>query len=185
MTDWSDYLDHEDNLSREDAVWQALPNAVVVETILRWIPTGSSLLDVGCGSGVLLQRYRGHKLGVEKSAKAAALAEIRNPGWIVHLDLRIFFVPSDVVVCKAVLKHFSLEEWPQIFSRVAQMARSRLIFSMNVGEARDAGQGGYHSTYLPREEILAAIDRAGFRLVHEEPFDGVEPLFVCDRAVFL
>ena len=86
-------------------------NKVVLQRVRACLPPGGRVLDIGCGSGVLLAKLAGHagyRAGVELSATAAAAAA-RVADQVVNLpvDGDLPFAPGsfDVVVCADVLEH--------------------------------------------------------------------------------
>jgi methionine biosynthesis protein MetW len=86
-------------------------NKVALKQVLRCLPEGGSVLDVGCGSGLLLgklARRAGHLAGVELSATAAAAAaEVAHEIVNAPIDADLPFTPGtfDVVVCADILEH--------------------------------------------------------------------------------
>jgi methionine biosynthesis protein MetW len=92
-------------------VYRHAENPVVVRQVRACLPRGGRVLDLGCGSGVLLGRLAGHagyRAGVELSTIAAAAA--------THVADRVVTSPVtaplpfddssfDVVVCADILEH--------------------------------------------------------------------------------
>jgi len=93
------------------AVYRHAENPVVLRQVLACLPPGGRVLDVGCGSGVLLRHLAGHagyRAGVELSTTAAAAAA-RVADRVVNSPVTapLPFEPAsfDVVVCADILEH--------------------------------------------------------------------------------
>ena len=86
-------------------------NRVITERVMASLPAGGRVLDIGCGSGVLLAQlagHAGHRAGVELSPGAAAEAarvadEVVNAA--VGSELPFPAESFDVVVCADILEH--------------------------------------------------------------------------------
>jgi len=93
------------------ALYRRAENPVVLKRVLAVLPPGGRVLDVGCGSGVLLAQLAGHagyRAGVELSDTAAESAsavadEVINAA--VDADLPFGADSFDVVVCADILEH--------------------------------------------------------------------------------
>jgi methionine biosynthesis protein MetW len=92
-------------------LYQRAENAIVLQRVLAVLPPEGRVLDVGCGSGVLLAQLQGHagyRAGVELSGTAAAAAslvadEVVNAPVDGHLPFEAG--SFDVVVCADILEH--------------------------------------------------------------------------------
>ena len=92
-------------------LYRQAENPVLLAQVLDCLPPAGRVLDVGCGSGILLGQLAGRALyraGVELSAAAAAAAalvadEVANVG--VTDGLPFASESFDVIVCADILEH--------------------------------------------------------------------------------
>lgn len=179
------------------ALYREAENPVLLAQVLACLPPGGRVLDVGCGSGVLLGQLAGragYRAGIELSAAAAAAAalvadEVVNGPVTSALP----FPPStfDVVVCADVLEH--LADPAAALSSVVRLCRpgGALVISVpNVAywQARlrllrgvwryeptglfDSG----HLRFLTRDTLLELVSGCGLLV------ETIEPARVPDLA---
>jgi methionine biosynthesis protein MetW len=109
------------------ALYKEAENPVVLAQVLAALPPGGRVLDIGCGSGGLLERLAGHagyRAGVELSATAAAeAAKVADEVANLPIDGGLPFAPEsfDVVVCADVLEH--LPEPADALAAAARLCR--------------------------------------------------------------
>jgi cyclopropane fatty-acyl-phospholipid synthase-like methyltransferase len=145
-----------------------------LEKLLAVLPSGASVLDLGCGSGdpadVALARQ--HQVtGIDISETQIIKARQNVPsGTFLHADLgAISFPPAsfDAVVSFYTLEHLPREEHAAIFGRIATWLRSGGYLLLGTEAAESAGSVGtwlgvpmFFSSYDP-DTVLQMISTAG------------------------
>jgi methionine biosynthesis protein MetW len=164
------------------AVYRHAGNRVITERVKAVLPPGGRVLDVGCGSGVLLALLAGHagyRAGVELSPTAAAEAA-KVADEVVNLpvdgDLPFQAGDFDVVVCADILEHLpepagtlaSLAGYcrpggavvisvPNIANWQARLRLARGIWRYEPAGLFDSG----HLRFLTRATLLDMVAEAG------------------------
>ena len=152
-----------------------------VETFLRLIadePTGS-LVDLGCGNGLLLGEIRARHEGIELAGVDLSQAQIeanrsRDPGVDWHaMDLdRSFGLPADLkdrfdaVVASEIIEHV---REPRTFLenalRMARPGRGRLLLSTQSGRLRETERRVGHLQHFTAEAMKGLLREAGWEPV--------------------
>lgn len=188
--DYSRHLDDDpDEFDRQAEWWASEQNIGLARKIADRIPEGATVIDAGAGSGIAIPIWltRATRVfAVDHSRKA--LETLRPMGQIdkvqvVKGDLRkvLRFLEADVVIAKAVLKHFG-PEWRMVLGELFAAAGKRVIFTMNVGEVEiDTNPDvPYFDWAVPRADIEKAMP-SGWTIT--EVFgEEKEPTFVADRV---
>lgn len=134
------------------------------------------LLEVGCGTGWIPWeiRRRGYNcsyFGVDGNAGCLNLAHIKNPGLpFIFADLRAMLPGKggfDTICAFAVLKHFGLHEWHEIFARFLSAA-PRALFTMGISDRTHDDGEEYHHTWLTAEDLAAAVRQCDHRITRRE-----------------
>lgn len=155
------------------------------DTILEWIPSGASVLDLGCGEGELLKRLqqRGHRhiMGIEWDERAI-VACVQQGLDVVQADLNkglAFFSESqfDVVVLSQTLQ--TIMDVPQVLREVLRVGRRGIVSFPNAAyrkhriELAEGGRAprihaehGFHWYNTPYVRLLAIADFEEFCRQH-------------------
>ncbi len=186
----------------------------VRDFIERYLPTASSLLELGCGSGALLAGLSRDLTvtGVDQSPEMLAIAERSVPeATLVSSDITKFALGTrfDVVICMFdTLNHLpEFESWLEFFDRVHEhlVEGGLFIFDVNtIGRLRGLGRQlpyvqdfGEHTLIMnitPDQGNVSLwevkiFERLGeddlFRLHHERIFELGVPLDTIREALAL
>jgi ubiquinone/menaquinone biosynthesis C-methylase UbiE len=154
------------------------PRAQWLEKLLRALPPGSSLLDLGCGSGDpagILIAQRHHVTGVDLSREQINCARRNVPsGIFLHADAASIRFPDasfDAVISFYTLEHIPRAEHAALLASIHCWLRSGglLLLSLEAGEAEGMvgewqGVPMFFSCFDP--EIMVQMTRvAGFEIV--------------------
>lgn len=154
------------------------PRMKWLNKVLEKLEHGSSILDLGCGSGdpADIEISREHKVtGIDISEKQITLARKNVPdGNFIHDDLGSVDFPSnsfEAVVSFYTLEHIPREEHKEIFLRINKWLKTKGYFlvSMEAGEYEGGvgewlGVSMYFSSYDP-ETVRKMIADAGFEIL--------------------
>lgn len=142
------------------------------------------ILELGCGTGWIPQGLPLDVIyvGVDNNPEFLSLARAKNPrrtflredlrkvtrGWLELQDR----AHVDAVCCFAVLKHFGLHEWDDIFSRLLGLG-NHAIFDVQI-TPHDVDDGKeFHHVSVTRERVHRKIGAAGHRIYEDQlVFDG-------------
>lgn len=162
--------------------------------VLDFIPRGSTVLDVGCGSGTLLclaARYREIERGVGVDVSARALGHARHAS-AVHgqLEFSTASTPDDwpeerfgVVTLVDVMHHVPRPARPGFFAAVLRRVApgGLLVYKdMCVRPRWRAWANLLHDLVLARQlvshqdpaAVVGWVERAGFELVHARAYSA-------------
>jgi SAM-dependent methyltransferase len=172
--DYSEWLTHA-QIGVEETAWASarfhLTYAAHIMLLRSRYPI-FKVLEIGCGTGWVPTQFGSDidYVGVDKNQQVLDLAKSKNIASRSFVKADIRYMGSvgadpDLVCAFAVLKHFSLEEWDEIFDKMVSFGPLGL-FTMNVAtENRDDGVD-FHHTWVTRERLSAAIERNGFDLLY-------------------
>ena len=165
------------------------PRATFLADILRLIPSGADILELGCGPGTdarALAEGRRYT-GVDLSDVQLAHARLAVPaGTLLHGDLFDIELPAkyfDAVVAFYVFGHIPASRTSELFARIHRWLRpggwlcASFGISDNPGdvERRWLGVTDMYFSSLPPERTDALLRSAGFDVRSAETKEEIEP----------
>ncbi len=165
---------------RVDSSWRY--KRILWQLLARIVPSGSSVLHVGCGTGDVLTMLKPREaVGIEPSPVLAAEARRKHP------DLRILEQPVDafdagshfdfIVVSDILVDCFDVDE---LLACVAQAADSstRIVITnysqlwrplLKLARAMRLARPRFGSTWFSPDDLRAALERRGFQTITTSP----------------
>lgn len=105
--------------------------------ILEEIRKYDSVLDLGCGKGSFLKKFKGKKVGVEifKPYMKESVSKKTHNYYIIGnvCDVEFKSKAFDVVVAAQVLEHMNNEEGLKLFEKMKRWAKEKVIISLPNG----------------------------------------------------
>lgn len=191
--DYADWLTPE-RLAQEEQLWSRdkvyLRYAANIRRLLAQEHMVEYVIELGCGTGWVptqldetgILRYD----AVDRNDGCLALAEQKNADrrhWVhvVKAELRTVEPSADLVCSFAVLKHFRLDEWHDLFVRWFRGARFAMF---TVPIATESKSDGYQHTHvwLSEAEVQQAIRDAGHEEMWRDWTDPLEPIIVTRKV---
>jgi SAM-dependent methyltransferase len=160
--------------------WFRARNALITALLFRYAPRMSTLLEIGCGTGFVLQGIQKsfpdvHLVGSELFIEGLQFAAQRNPSAeLVQMDARTLpYVESfDVVAAFDVLEHIGADE--EVIAGVFEALRPGGIFFASVPQHpllwSAADDTAHHVRRYTRNELQDKISAAGFEIVRSTSF---------------
>jgi SAM-dependent methyltransferase len=154
---------------------------------LSAFPTGSQVLDVGCGTGDhvrLLSQWGFRVAGVEPSASMRRIAQERNPGQIIH-DGLIGSLPCpdgsfDAVIAIEVLRYLHREDVLAAYREVLRVLKPGGVFFFTMvnryaldgfalydavrrwrSAARPQAEPRVHCEFVTPQQVIRDLERVG------------------------
>ena len=165
------------------------PRVSFLAEILRLIPPGTDVLELGCGPGTeataLAERRR--YTGVDLSDVQLAHARLAVPsGTFLHGDLFDVALPAesfDAVVAFYVFGHIPAMRTGELFARIHQWLRPGGWLCASFGTSDNPGEiephwlgvADMYFSSLPPERTDALLRSAGFTIRSAETVEEVEP----------
>lgn len=163
-----------DHIQRFELLWSG------IETIAK----GSSFLDVGCGTGVLVEVALKNGvaiLGVDSAMAAVEEFQKRTqrrwPKAVIQgnsTSLSFANASFDVLLCFDVLEHLIVFDIFDAVSELCRVASKQIIASINLDNPYK-----YHPTILSRETWIAMFEATG-KVVLNQSFTEKISKIVCD-----
>jgi SAM-dependent methyltransferase len=187
-------------VAAEEAIWAEgqhyLENVRRIEAICD-SQSLATVMEFGCGTGWIpksLDPSLIYTMGIDNNPHMLALAREKNPGVrFVQADIRRLdaLIGTAELTCSfAVLKHFSLTEWPTILRNILFRGRFSLFNQHALPDSREPFDAGteWHSSWPRRCDILAAVEAAGHEILdwddsHIDPGVGAPESYITTRRV--
>jgi SAM-dependent methyltransferase len=182
-----------DRLDRTYRDWVAAmldgPRAPFLAEVLRLVPQGADVLEVGCGPGtdaVALARGRRYT-GIDLSSVQLAYARAAAPdGTFVHgdvFDVELAPAGFDAVVAFYVFGHIPAARTEELFRRIAAWLRPGGWLCASFGTSDDPGSiqpswlgvADMYFSSLPPERTEALLRSTGFEIRSADSIDETEP----------
>lgn len=144
---------------------------------LRGLPRNALVVDLGCGSGALLERIgralpEARLAGVEVEPRALALARSRLPSADFlqgdldgDANLTTFKERADAVVCSEVLEHLAAPERALRLASEILRPGGRIVVTVPAGAMNEFDRSIGHRMHYRTEELEDLLARTGFRNV--------------------
>ena len=176
-----------------ESFWFRARNRLIVSTVQRYFPDGRSLLELGCGTGFVLEALRdalpGWRLvGSELYEEGLAVARRRLPELeLVRLDARSlpYREEFDVVGAFDMLEHVEEDEavLGQMHAAVRAGGGVALLVPQHPRLWSAMDEVAHHVRRYTRRELVGKVRRAGFAVERATSFvSSLLPAMVASRA---
>ncbi len=151
-----------------------------LEDLSKELTVGANILDIGCGSGVPIDKFlleKGYKVtGIDISEEMIKLAEINLPkGEYFVKDMAEIDFPSgsfDAVVSFYAIFHIPREEHLRLLKRLHRLLKINGYLLITMGSSKWEGSEDFHGTkmfwsHYGREKNVEIVRQAGFKIINE------------------
>jgi len=191
LPDYSEFLKQPGKLENEENAWLKNPQVhdeyarVVNDTVERYKLI--SVIEIGCGTGEVAKRISSlsYYVGIDANPVCIKLAERKNGKKnFVAKDIRAIgdIERYDLVCTFAVLKHFGLHEWFDVFKRIASLGKY-FVFNMQIASETKDDFYEFHHVWKSRKDLENDITNAGLELLQVENETSLEPIFICKNKI--
>jgi len=147
---------------------------------LKGLPKSAVVVDLGCGSGALLERISrafpdGKLVGLDVEPTALAMAAKRLPSArfeLVDLDqegaTQNLRKTADAVVCSEVIEHLETPRRALMLANELLRPGGRLIVTVPAGPMNDFDRAIGHRKHYTVKELAELLSAAGFEAVHAD-----------------
>ncbi len=138
-----------------------------------------SVIELGCGAGYVGSELKDFTyLGVDGSPAMIAHAKEKNPG--VQFEVanmrNLPYSGYDLVCSFGVLKHFSLEDFPEIFKKATAIAKYGLFeMQLTSGKSENNPEDSYNHTWISADDLYGALQSAGQKLLRNVVWINASP----------
>jgi len=165
-------------LANEDKTWLRLIHEKehLAAALQRTLFT--TVLEIGCGTGLYARILREafpqlDYLGLDANPEALLLARERNPSTRFTLadfrEVNPTWKKFDLVCAHAFLKHFSIGEWPGLFTKFLGLGRAAQFDMQTARETLNDGSSTFgNNLWVPRSLLDTLLADAGHEIISEE-----------------
>lgn len=153
-----------------------------LEKLNDLLPTGSQILDIGCGAGKPIDKFlidNGHKvIGIDISEKQIELAKINLPQGEFKVEDMSDFADKeysvDAVVSFYAIFHTKRESHQQILNTINSFLKKRGLLLITMGATEWEGKednffgGEMEWSHYGKEENIKLVKNAGFEIILSE-----------------
>lgn len=168
-----------DRIAAEEAIWTQgahyIENARRIKEACR-VHGLHTIVEAGCGTGwvpTVLSPHLTYLAGIDRNPSMLAIAREKSPAIARRFhryDLRYASslpVFADLVCSFAVLKHFSLDDWPIVLREILSLGRYGLFNQHSLNDGRTAVDVGveWHNIWPTYDDVVQAIESAGHEII--------------------
>ena len=167
-----------------------------LEPFMAALPTGATVLDLGCGAGwaAALMEARGfdvHALDASPEFAALASPKLKRPVRVASFESIDEIAAYDAIWASASLLHVRKSDLPAIMARLARALKpdGQLLATFKAGEGESRDKRGRYYSYYSLDELQRLCATIEPALVWQTPlqsagrdFNGIETVVLGIRA---